>query len=518
MKNKQLENIYGSPKLPQQIKNKIKEVLQEDEAYAADELVELCEEILTQLAAMGFAAYLSQPHQKEVYNDFIIQLFTSKSHAYNAGPLYRWAANMIKDLDDATSKKLYPLFWEEKEGELVLCEKVHQLAMLRNKVMHGFFLLPPEDNQKEATHLADVLGDIIQQDMFSLFSEASYHFLTSQSKLVAFKGNWRIAEEEWQSLENAHSFGSLSATIRYQLSEDFEKDQQQLVQDNHDAVKPLKVLYDFIKSNTKGAMAVWSRPNEEQTTDYANLVHHLQNDNEFMCVCQSLDTAGINFTSEFLLNRLARAIAEHTGTEKYSHDAKKALVQLRKECTARPVVVIHNVHTCLFHPAHLLHLADFFYENEIVIVAYGFHHPWVDQFFNQSHFIAGKPYLPSQKEWGSLFLNYLRFKGPSKEIDAQKKSFEELESVTSKLVAELKKEKQIVARRFADKHGYAMEYVHEAFSILHPFLNAERMKFKMDELDELYGFPKEITEASRLYFSIGRRDANLEYQHKILSV
>jgi len=63
-----------------------------------------------------------------------------------------------------------------------------------------------------------------------------------------------------------------------------------------------------------------------------------------------------------------------------------------------------------------------------------------------------------------------------------------------------------------------MEYVHEAFAFLHPYLKSGKMTFEEDVLDELYGFPKEITEASRIYFSIGRRDAKLEYQHQTLSL
>ena len=77
---------------------------------------------------------------------------------------------------------------------------------------------------------------------------------------------------------------------------------------------------------------------------------------------------------------------------------------------------------------------------------------------------------------------------------------------------------QIVARRFADAQGYPMEYVHEAFAFLHPYLKFGKMPFEKDVLDELYSFPKEITEASRIYFSIGRRDAKLEYQHQTLSL
>jgi hypothetical protein len=61
-----------------------------------------------------------------------------------------------------------------------------------------------------------------------------------------------------------------------------------------------------------------------------------------------------------------------------------------------------------------------------------------------------------------------------------------------------------------------MEYVHEVFDALSPFYTNRAEAFEMDVLDELYNFPKEITEASRVLFSIGRRDTKLEYQHKIL--
>ena len=102
------------PNLPPRLVKRIEAVQTEDDAYAADELVELGEEILSQLAAMGIAVYLQQARQKEVFNDFLISLFLSNGHAYNAGPLYRWAANMIKDADGAEAALLKPFFWQEK--------------------------------------------------------------------------------------------------------------------------------------------------------------------------------------------------------------------------------------------------------------------------------------------------------------------------------------------------------------------------------------------------------------------
>lgn len=79
--------------LPERLQIKIDAIIGENDEYAADELVEMGEEILSQLAAMGLAVYLGQAEQKDVFNDFIITLFLSKGQDYNAGQVYRWVAS-----------------------------------------------------------------------------------------------------------------------------------------------------------------------------------------------------------------------------------------------------------------------------------------------------------------------------------------------------------------------------------------------------------------------------------------
>ena len=110
----------------------------EEDAYAADELVELSEEILIQIAAAGVTVYLSQNNQSESFNDFILRLFTDNSNDFNAGPLYRWAAHMLRDLQDETALRIKPLFWQGDE----INDQINRLSKLRNAVMHGFFVLP----------------------------------------------------------------------------------------------------------------------------------------------------------------------------------------------------------------------------------------------------------------------------------------------------------------------------------------------------------------------------------------
>ena len=516
MENKQLAQLYKT-NLPLALKEAINEVLNEDEAYVADELVELCENVLLELAALGMAAYLNQPNQKSVYNDFLLQLFTSKSHAYNAGPLFRWAANMIKELDTKEAKTLYPLFWEKKGKTVQLNSQIHHLALLRNEVMHGFFLLPPDRNHKEASHIAEVIAQLNKANVFSLFKDDSFHFISKKDKLTAYSGRWGILDEEWPLMQNAHAFGELSLTIRHQLSDDFSKEQDAWLVKNLSKQKVNTNLTKFADDKSQGAMAYWHRPNENVNELIANLYAHLKKSDTHVPQFLALDSEGITFTSNFLLGKLIRILETETGATKYSSDPVKAVKELRKKCSKQPVIIIKDIHRSLFQSDHLVHLADFLYENSILLIAFGVHNTWMDQFFNDSKVIESKTYLPKEKEWIPLLDNYLRYKGPNKEFNNELEQYKLIKKIITHLLKEISN-KEIVARRFADEHEYPMEYVHEAFAFLHPFLNAGRMPFEEDVLDELYGFPKEITEASRIYFSIGRRDAKLEYQHQTLAL
>lgn len=516
MENKLLAQLYKI-NLPLALKEAINEVLNEDEAYVADELVELCETVLLELAALGMSAYLNQPNQKSVYNDFLLQLFTTKSHAYNAGPLYRWAANMIKELDTKEAKTLYPLFWEKKEKKEQLNSHVHHLALLRNEVMHGFFLLPPERNHKEASHVAEVISQLDKANVFSLFKDDSFHFISKQDKLTAFSGRWGILDEEWPLMQNAHAFGQLSLTIRHQLSDNFRKEQDAWLAKNLSKQKVNSQVAKFANDKSQGAMAYWHRPNENVNEQIANLYAHLKKSDTHVPQFLALNSEGITFTSNFLLGRIISSLATETGATKYSSDNFKAVEELRKKCSKQPVIIIKDIHRSLFQSDHLLHLADFLYENSILLIAFGVHYTWMDQFFNDSNSIETKTYLPKEKEWVPLLDNYLRYKGPNKEFKNELDQYKLIKKIITHLLKEISN-KEIVARRFADEHEYPMEYVHEAFAFLHPFLKAGRMLFEEDVLDDLFGFPKEITEASRIYFSIGRRDAKLEYQHQTLAL
>tara|TARA_B110001450_G_C17252933_1_gene332292 strand:- start:202 stop:555 length:354 start_codon:yes stop_codon:yes gene_type:complete len=113
--------------------------------------------------------------------------------------------------------------------------------------------------------------------------------------------------------------------------------------------------------------------------------------------------------------------------------------------------------------------------------------------------------------------NYLRFKGPDKNVSDQLEDYNLLLEIVIKLTKILKDKGSVSLRRFSDKYKYPVEYVNEAVDIISPFYNNSKESFDLDEIDELYDFPKEITESSRVIFSLGRRDTKLELEHKIIS-
>ncbi len=518
MKNINLEKYKNHPKLSTSINERINEVMEEEEAYAADELVELAECILSELAAVGFATYLLQPKQKEVFNDYLIQLFSSRNNAYNAGPLYRWSANMIKDAKDEISKKIYSLFWEEKDGKNTLREKINQLSELRNEVMHGFFVLPPERNQKEATTIAEILEELVSIDVFSIVQEANYHFLKSENNIISFEGNWEIQDKQWEQLNDTHSFGNLSNKIREQLSNKFEEEQDKLLAKSTSQKNINTKTLDFINNRTQGAVANWYRPNENYDEDYSRLVNHFKNDEKSICVYHNIEKTGISHTGNFLINRMVNKLSLLHPNEKTSKNNKKALTQLIKKTDKKVVVILNNIHQSLFHSDHVIKLADFLFNNNIIIVTFGICHPWMNQFFNMKISSEKEAYIPSNEEWTEVFTNYLRYKGPNLDLEEEKEDYKKLKEIINLFTKEMKSNKIIIARRFADEHKLPIEFVHEVFDMFYPYFNYDIKDFEMDKIDPLYDFPEELTESSRVLFSIGRRDTKLEYQHKTLSL
>ena len=510
MKNEILHKI-ASNSITENLTRKIQAVLEEEDEYAADELVELGEEILSQLAAIGFAVYMQQPNQKEVFNDFLINLFSSSGHDFNAGPLYRWAANMVLNAEGELANKIRPYFWEEIEGKLVLNTKIHHLSVLRNEVMHGFFVLPPERNQEEANKAALILERCVNDNLFET-NWGTFPFLTTNG----FGGNWSIHENDWEQFSNCYNFSQLAARVRYEWSASFQAEEKQFAfEKTNENPKVLAEINQFLDANTKGAIAMWHRPFDlTAAANYKVIVQHLHKE-PYLPIYYSLHESGVTYLSSFLMHHVNQCMADHCKESQINKDPVKALKSLREKCTLKPVIILNAIHIGLFNDKHLLKLANLFFDNQILVIGIGIHHPYLNRYFNQSIDCKTDAFIPTEKQWKATLLNYLRFKTTE---NASSDDTDLTGKIIKKMLASLKKGTPVVARQFADNHNFPIEYVQECFAVLHPYLHASKKPFEVDTIDELYEFPVEITESSRIFLSLGRRDIKLEYQHKILSL
>jgi hypothetical protein len=502
--------------LPASVKQKLELCLNEDVSYSADELVELSEHILTQLAAIGFAVYLKQPNQKSVYNDFLINLFTSANNSYNAGPLYKWAVNMIKDSIGEEVNRISPFFNEFKDEFI-------KLSLLRNEVMHGFFVLPPERNIREAEHIADLLKKINDANLFDNLGH-QYHFINKNG----FKGDWSISNDaDWLLFKDCFQFSDLAIRISLELGDTFIKEEREFVknEDLNDQEVNHAVI-DFLNKNKKGAFAIWHRPLDDKTIHaYQSVVQALQKDLKILPIYFRLQDIGITLSSSFLLKLLGEAFYAETGNIKYKTDTLKTIKNkvFISERKKKSVIVLYGVHVGLFNENHLMKLVNSLFDAEIPVIVFGEHYSYLDKYINESFTIKTAAFIPNETQWKNSLDNYLRFKGPSLEKLDEKQDYELLCEIMGKLIKEINEVCKIeggkvVARRFADKNNFPIEYVHECFAILNPFLQPGNEEFIKDEVDELYGFPKEITETTAIFLSLERRDVKLEYKHKTLSL
>ena len=496
------------PFIPNRIKEKIEGLIEEEDQYAADELVELAEEILHQIAAVGVSYYLNSDRQKEVYNDFLLQLFNSSGHEYNAGPIFRWTANMIKDLEGEMPQEHFQFFW--KEGEL--CSEVHHLAMLRNEVMHGFFVLPPERNLKEAKAMVTLLQRLNETAFFN--GNHEYHFISAEG----FSGHWNITDDaQWEALKGSHSFGQLCERIQQESTDEFWRKQDAVFQ----VVKveiPL-AIQDFVLKNGRGAMGIWFHPNDDSVDDWYTSIGTWLKQQKIDLVAYQLYDQGLSYTGGFLLNRLIQVLNENGGDIPRNRKSDEILKKIRKENNRKKVVVlVKQIDVAMFSPQHLTKLFNFLYENNILLLAIGSHYEHFNGYFNTSITMDYPKESPTYPAGIKALHNYLRFKGPSKERAEEREAVTSLEQILEKVSVELSNGQSLYARRFADEHGYDIEMVHEIFALLHPWVNTKREVFEADTVDELYGFPSTMTEVTPIYLALGRRDLKLEYQHKVISL
>lgn len=502
-------------KLSDRLHSKMTAALNEETAYAADELVDVAEEVLRHLAALAIAHYLRESPQKEIYNDFLLELFEEGGHHQNAGPIYRWAANMIKECPNAQSSSFYSYFWEHDTdaNALKLASRVNHLSELRNQLMHGFFVFPPEKNIAEAELLGSLIEELHRDGLLTI--SADFPFLSDGH----FNGRWEVqSDDEWAHYRSDSDFGKLVGRILAEKSEAFWQSEANFVIGSTAQEAPDELIH-FVESHTKGAIACWVHPEDPRGLEvYRSMAQWLAKQSDVMTMAYRMHDLGLSYSGSFVLDRLIQMIQDPSKTQPKNKKKSEVVASLRKSTKKKIVVLVHGIHHALFSPQHLARMANFFYDNDILLVAVGQHFEHLIPFFNASIQLGHPPAVPSADQRRELLHAYLRFKGPFFDRTEDQVEVERLLEILEKVCIQLEQGEPVVARRFADQESYDIEYVHEIFALLHPWVNTDRLPFKEDVIDEEFGFPTMMTEVTPIYMILGRRDLRLEYRHKLLSL
>lgn len=483
--------------------------------YAADELLLLSEEILSQVSAYGVCLYLQHGGelQTEKNNDYLLHdLFLHEGHQ-NAGPVFFRVRNIVQELSVVLSDKQNELFNSESE----INKKLQELASFRNALMHGFFKLPAKRNEELVEEIQAILEKLLNH--YELFKHKSdFHFWNNEG----FSGHWNIQDDndDWNALasEKATSFEKLADKAQNELhSPDFVK----AVSVSHELKTELEKIGElegFISSDYKESLYVQFHPRDKNHQDefYESAYALLKQKENVELLSYTIDENGIGFTSYLLIHQLLKNLGLQTNEKDPKQKIKSKVTELKKSCK-KMIILINNIHLVPFASDHITSLMKFFKESKIYFIGIGWEYEHLNSIFSQKIDLRKvRNIIPDELEVNLLLKNHTRHRGPFEKEDGYVELTRIIQNIRNRLI----EKKTVIARQLANEEKIDIELVNEALYILYPYFKYDQSgldnNYLKDDLDELYGFPKTQTETSSIFLTLGRRDIDLEYKHKIL--
>jgi hypothetical protein len=500
------------------IREKVENVCKEkDFAYVADELLLLSEEILSQVSAYGVCLYLQYGGklQTEKSNDYILhELFLNQGHQ-NAGPIFYRVRDLVSKVEIPENE------FEIFDSKSLINGELQKMAAFRNALMHGFFKLPSSSNERIIKDIQKLLKDLtVNHNIFK--HSAEFHFWNQ----AGFTGDWYIKDDiSWEYLagKNDTLFEMLANKARVELhSKDFVNSvstNETLAVDHQEKVK------NFILRNQtncfKESLYVKFHSVDKKAQDnfYASSFYFLKQHPHLKIISYNIDSEGISFTSYFLFQLLLKELGLSTNEKDPKKKIKSEVKRLREKNDMKLVVLVNNIHLVPFSVDHLTSQMKFFKESGIYFIGVGWEYEHMNSIFSDKLDLRFKKNtIPNENEINTFLKNHTRHRGPYEKED----DYKSLEFTINLIFNKLKNNQPIIARQLADQEKIDVELINEALYILYPCLkydqSGEDTNYKKVELDELYGFPKNQTETSAIFLTLGRIDIDLEYKHKKVSL
>lgn len=500
------------------IRIKILDVCNEHTEYAADELLLLSEEILSQVSAYGVCLYLKYGGelQTEKNNDYILHdLFLHEGHQ-NSGPIFYGVCGVMNDIKGNLDSSDRELFKNEFNNESVIFKDLKKLADFRNALMHGFFKLPAKRNEELIEEIQEILEKLLNHH--KLFEhQADFHFWKNDG----FSGYWNIKDNDgWTALagEKATSFEKLADKAQNELhSPDFVK----TVSISHEPMTELEKIEElegFISSDYKESLYIQFHPCDKNHQDefYESTYSLLKQKENVELLSYTIDENGIGFTSYLLIHQLLKKLGLQTNEKDPKQKIKNKVTELKKN-GEKMIILINNIHLGPFASDHITSMMKFFKESGIHFIGIGWEYEHLNSIFSQKIDLRnGRNIMPDETEINLLLKNHTRHRGPFEKEDG----YAELTRIIQNIRNRLNDKKPVIARQLADEENLDIEVINEALYVLYPYIKYDQSgsdnNYLKDDVDELYGFPKTQTETSSIFLILGRRDIDLEYKHKIL--
>jgi hypothetical protein len=371
--------------------------------------------------------------------------------------------------------------------------------------------------------------------------KGDFHFW----KKDGFSGHWNLQDnDDWNALagEKATSFEKLADKAQNELhSPDFLKTVS-ISHEPNSAMEKKEDLEGFISSDFKESFYVQFNPRDkkQQYEFYDNAYALLKQIENVELLSYTIDENGIGFTSYLLFARLVSfltpiktKLSQELNDEKKLKELKLSVEKPKDKLNDKVeslindigkldkkkklVLLINNIHLVPFASDHITSLMKFFKESGIYFIGIGWEYEHLNSVFCQKLDLRkDRNVIPNEIALKQLIDNHTRHRGPF-EKDAD---YADLMRIINLICQLLEDKKSVIARQLADVEKVNIELVNEALYILYPYFKYDQSgngtNYIKDDLDELYGFPKTQTETSSIFLTLGRRDIDLEYKHKIL--
>lgn len=387
MDNKLLSELIKEKSLLFNIQVACQDLLDEDERYAADEIVSLADEVLKTLAAFCFQVYMFQPKQNTSYNNFLMNIITQSEGkgglSINAGVLFSWGADMIKLLDDEVSKIANNIFWPKG----VLNIDLLHFMDFRNQVMHGFFVLPPERNIKETKRLIELIEQLfdcglLNSQFLQMNLTSRFPCFTKNDEKLILKDSFALEDNELNELlnilDNNLAIRENINQVKKERSGFYFKENKIEFNSSQGNNKDKDYAKNFVLNSKKGVLLIsypWDKVNESKLS---GIYQELNKNDKYFPIPFIFSKSGLNFTWQYVKQTVLNEIINNFEIGKQT-DLLKACNKIPKEV----IIIVEDIHINMFHPDHFLKSVNFLYENNIKVICSGLNYSFVRKFANK---------------------------------------------------------------------------------------------------------------------------------------